>query len=85
MIALSSKIATQEMQPCKMSSVKLSNFAKFFAVFLYYGLFLTFADHVNHIREVAGVDHIGIGADFQGVTKYIREHSHMTSDFWVGR
>ena len=30
---------------------------------------LTFADHINHIREVAGVDHIGIGADFNGVTK----------------
>ena len=32
---------------------------------------LTFADHINHIREVAGVDHIGIGADFNGVTKYV--------------
>jgi len=26
-------------------------------------------DHINHIREVAGVDHIGIGADFNGVSK----------------
>jgi membrane dipeptidase len=26
------------------------------------------ADHVDHIREVAGVDHIGIGSDFDGVT-----------------
>ena len=72
MIALSSMIATQEMQPCKMSSVKLSNFAKFFAVFpLLWPFSLTFADHINHIREVAGVDHIGIGADFNGVTKYV--------------
>jgi membrane dipeptidase len=24
------------------------------------------ADHIDHIREVAGIDHIGIGADFDG-------------------
>lgn len=26
------------------------------------------ADHVDHIRRVAGIDHIGIGSDFDGVT-----------------
>ena len=26
------------------------------------------ADHIEHIREVAGIDHIGIGADFDGAT-----------------
>ena len=26
------------------------------------------ADHIDHIREVAGIDHIGIGADFDGIT-----------------
>jgi len=25
------------------------------------------ADHVEHVREVAGVDHVGIGGDFDGV------------------
>ncbi len=25
------------------------------------------ADHVDHIRDVAGVDHIGLGGDFDGV------------------
>jgi len=25
------------------------------------------ADHVDHIREVAGIDHIGVGADFDGM------------------
>ena len=25
------------------------------------------ADHVDHVREVAGIDHIGIGADFDGM------------------
>jgi membrane dipeptidase len=24
------------------------------------------ADHIDHIREVAGVDHVGLGADFEG-------------------
>jgi len=24
------------------------------------------ADHVDHVREVAGIDHIGIGSDFDG-------------------
>ena len=48
---------------------------KFCQVFCSFSLLrpfsLTFADHINHIREVAGVDHIGIGADFNGVTKYV--------------
>ena len=34
--------------------------------------FLFFStEHINHIRKVAGVDHIGIGADFNGVSKYV--------------
>lgn len=27
---------------------------------------LDVADHIDHIREVAGIDHIGIGSDFEG-------------------
>jgi membrane dipeptidase len=26
------------------------------------------ANHIDHIRKVAGVDHIGIGSDFDGIT-----------------
>jgi membrane dipeptidase len=26
------------------------------------------ADHVDHIRKVAGIDHVGIGSDFDGIT-----------------
>jgi membrane dipeptidase len=26
------------------------------------------ADHVDHIRQVAGIDHVGIGSDFDGIT-----------------
>lgn len=26
------------------------------------------ADHIDHIREVAGIDHIGIGGDFDGIS-----------------
>ena len=25
------------------------------------------ADHIDHIAKVAGVDHVGIGSDFDGV------------------
>jgi membrane dipeptidase len=27
------------------------------------------ADHIDHIRAVAGIDHIGIGSDFDGITQ----------------
>ena len=26
-----------------------------------------FPDHVDHIRNVAGIDHVGIGSDFDGI------------------
>jgi membrane dipeptidase len=25
------------------------------------------ADHIDHVRKVAGVDHVGIGSDFDGI------------------
>jgi membrane dipeptidase len=27
------------------------------------------ADHIDHLRQVAGVDHVGIGSDFDGITE----------------
>ena len=30
------------------------------------------ADHVDHIRKVAGIDHIGLGGDFDGITEVVR-------------
>jgi membrane dipeptidase len=30
------------------------------------------ADHIEHIRRVAGVDHVGIGADFDGITRVVQ-------------
>ena len=27
------------------------------------------ADHIDHIRQVAGIDHVGIGSDFDGISK----------------
>ncbi len=29
---------------------------------------LQVADHIDHIRKVAGIDHIGLGSDFDGIT-----------------
>jgi membrane dipeptidase len=30
------------------------------------------ADHVDHIRKIAGIDHIGIGSDFDGITQTVQ-------------
>ncbi len=30
------------------------------------------ADHVDHIRKVAGIDHIGFGGDFDGITSVVK-------------
>ena len=29
------------------------------------------ADHIEHIRNVAGIDHVGIGSDFDGIPTYV--------------
>ena len=29
------------------------------------------ADHIEHIRKIAGVDHVGIGSDFDGITENV--------------
>ena len=28
-------------------------------------------DHIDHMKEVAGVDHVGIGSDFDGTELYV--------------
>ena len=30
------------------------------------------ADHIDHVRQVAGVDHVGIGSDFDGITETVQ-------------
>jgi membrane dipeptidase len=30
------------------------------------------ADHIEHIRTVAGIDHVGIGSDFDGITSVVQ-------------
>jgi membrane dipeptidase len=32
---------------------------------------LQVADHIDHIKKVAGVDHIGFGGDFDGITSTV--------------
>src|SRR5204863_1265628 len=29
------------------------------------------ADHIEHVRKIAGVDHVGIGSDFDGITETV--------------
>jgi membrane dipeptidase len=38
------------------------------------------ADHIDHVRRVAGVNHVGIGSDFDGITETI-EGLHDVSTF----
>ena len=30
------------------------------------------ADHIDHVRKIAGIDHIGLGGDFDGITTVIQ-------------
>jgi membrane dipeptidase len=30
------------------------------------------ADHIEHIRKTAGIDHVGLGGDFDGITTVVR-------------
>ena len=30
------------------------------------------ADHIDHIRRVAGIDHVGLGGDFDGITEVVQ-------------
>jgi membrane dipeptidase len=32
------------------------------------GTYRDVADHIDHIVKVAGIDHVGIGSDFDGIT-----------------
>lgn len=48
------------------------------------------AEHIYYIRNLIGVDHIGVGGDFDGINKYVR-FAHETSTLsyhvssWVTR
>lgn len=39
--------------------------------FLNHNLFLLSLAHINHIRNVAGIDSVGIGGDFDGIEEYV--------------
>jgi membrane dipeptidase len=30
------------------------------------------ADHIDHIRKVAGIDHVGLGGDFDGIDSVVQ-------------
>ena len=32
---------------------------------------LQVADHIDHIRKIAGIDHVGLGGDFDGITSVV--------------
>ena len=37
---------------------------------LFVCLFVCFLDHIDHIKTVAGIDHVGLGSDYDGVPRY---------------
>jgi len=37
------------------------------------------ADHIEHIRKVAGIDHVGIGGDFDGIDELVEGLEDVTS------
>jgi membrane dipeptidase len=37
------------------------------------------ADHVDHIRKIAGIDHIGIGSDFDGITQTVKDLDNVST------
>jgi membrane dipeptidase len=37
------------------------------------------ADHIDHIRKVAGIDHIGIGSDFDGITQTVQDLDNVSA------
>ncbi len=34
------------------------------------GTYRDVADHIDHIKKIAGIDHVGIGSDFDGITMW---------------
>jgi membrane dipeptidase len=38
----------------------------------------TIADHIDHIVKVAGIDHVGLGSDFDGVPKLPHQMSDVS-------
>ena len=37
------------------------------------------ADHIDHIRKVAGIDHIGIGSDFDGISQTVQDLDNVST------
>ncbi|MGD0521939.1 MAG: membrane dipeptidase, partial [Terracidiphilus sp.] len=43
--------------------------------------FSVLIDHIDHIAKVAGVDHVGLGSDFDGVSGQLPEGLDSPADF----
>jgi membrane dipeptidase len=50
------------------------------------GTYKDVADHIDHIVKVAGIDHVGIGSDFDGITMWpiglddVSSYPHLTEE-----
>jgi membrane dipeptidase len=56
------------LQTAGIDSAALADSAKAWAKRAPRATLLQVADHIEHIRDVAGVDHVGLGSDFDGIS-----------------
>ena len=40
-----------------------------------------FLEHINHIKDIAGVDHVGLGSDYRGFPDYYKGYVNGTNGF----
>jgi len=33
-------------------------------------VFIAYSDHIDYIKKIAGIDHVGLGGDYDGVPRY---------------
>jgi len=52
-------------------NASLSQVAGMVVVIVLVGTVLLCEDHIDHIKKMAGVEHVGIGSDFNGIESYV--------------
>lgn len=55
------------MMECDVMITELLYFSRYFFSFIHSCTHASSSAHIEHIRQIAGVDHVGIGAGFDGI------------------
>jgi membrane dipeptidase len=83
----SQKVSKQLNEYLKENNMKKNDSAaiafgkKFFLENKYYSNVQKVADHIDHVVKIAGIDHVGLGSDFDGVGDTLPEGLKDVSDF----